>query len=329
MSGRFPSAEEIRSRIALAAPERARLAAYEWESRINGLLHAHGQPLHRSEGYRPFFIVGAPRSGNTLLRRFLMALPGVSIPPETYVLGSCIKLFRANRHLPWEVLVELTLARFEFHFEFYTMNIPTLQPLALQLKRVEPDRRSLALIVDGFYRAHAQANGVECERWGDKTPANISSIWRIDDTFPDGRYVHIVRDGYDAVYSTLELGNRTLRQSVDIWRESIRTVRRFQRGAPDRVLEIRYEDLVTDAGATVKAVCRFLDLAYDPAVMDSEAAAASMGDVTAHAHHRNVAAPVSSRSIGRGRAALSPADGHFVARRIRGLQRRLGYEPRL
>src|SRR5438876_7266314 len=108
----LPSVAEMRSRIAVAAPEAVRLAAYDWGTQLNGLFRFRCHPLHRNEGFRPFFIVGAPRSGNTLLRRFLTSHPDLSIPPETYVLGSCIKVFRANRHLSWELLVELMLARF-------------------------------------------------------------------------------------------------------------------------------------------------------------------------------------------------------------------------
>ena len=38
----------------------------------------------------PLFIIGAPRSGNTLTRRVLMASGQIYIPPETYVIGEIL-----------------------------------------------------------------------------------------------------------------------------------------------------------------------------------------------------------------------------------------------
>ena len=50
--------------------------------------------LHGRQRYRPFFIIGSPRSGNTLLRRLLTAHSQLHVPPETVVLRECILRFR-------------------------------------------------------------------------------------------------------------------------------------------------------------------------------------------------------------------------------------------
>jgi LPS sulfotransferase NodH len=315
----------LRAKAHLLVPESVRVGAHEWSTRANGLLRFGAIPLHRDERYAPVFIVGAPRSGNTLLRRVLAANPALSIPPETYVLGTAVKAFRANRHLPWTLLVDLVLSQFEFHPEFHTMNVPTLGPLAVELKARPRDRRSLAAILDGFYRFHAESNGTPCTRWGDKTPANVSYVRRLDATFPDAQYIHLVRDGYDAIYSTFQLGNRSLPESIEIWRRSVRIMRGFARDVPERVLEVRYESLATDPETTVKSVCGFLGLSFEPAMLASEATARTMGDVTAHAHHRNVGRAISTASIGKGRDAFTAAERRLVTRRIASEQRTLRY----
>ena len=60
-----------------------------WRSRR--IVTGQRVPLNRDEGYRPFFIVGSGRSGNTLMRRVLQTSPELHIPPETFVLGDCIE----------------------------------------------------------------------------------------------------------------------------------------------------------------------------------------------------------------------------------------------
>ena len=56
-----------------------------------------GYRLRGQERYRPFFIIGAARSGNTLLRRVLYAHPEIHIPPETFVLRAAIRKFAAKK----------------------------------------------------------------------------------------------------------------------------------------------------------------------------------------------------------------------------------------
>ena len=48
-------------------------------------------PLRGDERHRPFFIIGVDRSGSTLLRRMLTAHSELHVPPETFVLGDCIR----------------------------------------------------------------------------------------------------------------------------------------------------------------------------------------------------------------------------------------------
>ncbi|MEO7677469.1 MAG: sulfotransferase, partial [Verrucomicrobiota bacterium] len=158
-------------------------------------------PLHRGELHRPFFIVGSGRSGNTLLRRLLQASPEVHIPPETYVLGKVIRAFRKYRWiLPWEQLINLTLAIFEFYPEFDKFEV-SLRPLAQRLQDAPPGSRSLALMLDALYRFHGEQTGKTFSVWGDKTPNNSYALDRIVSVFPRAQFIHILRDGGDVVPS--------------------------------------------------------------------------------------------------------------------------------
>src|SRR5215204_558893 len=72
-------------------------------------------PIHRGEGFSPFFIVGSGRCGTTLLRRILEADPTVHIPPENWVFQTMVRAYRkGSRALLWNDLVNLVLSTFEY-----------------------------------------------------------------------------------------------------------------------------------------------------------------------------------------------------------------------
>jgi hypothetical protein len=131
------------SRVARAVLEGVNVRTVSWAAlqRIRDriafgrVLLPLGIPAQRSQDrYAPFFIVGSGRSGMTLLRRFLIAIDGVHIPPETYVLGPVIGQFWQLRSLRWQELVPILLSRFQFHPEFRAFGLESLLPLVEQLK---------------------------------------------------------------------------------------------------------------------------------------------------------------------------------------------------
>ena len=284
-------------------------------------------PLHRNEPIAPFFIVGAGRSGSTLLRRILLAHPVLHIPPETHVLGDAIHLYRRHRHWPWSQLVRLVLAQFEFQRDFEAFELQ-LRPLVEGLERAPHDDRSCALILDRLYARHASESSSEAPRWGDKSPFNSFHLKPIAAVFPRAVFIHVVRDGCDVVSSLLDA-----ELFVDVWgagrrwAQSIAAVDEFERTHADRVHEVRYEELVSEPVRVVENLCRFLTVERAPGMVDSEGLAERMGDVPRHAHHQRVREPISTSSIGEGRRKLSASDRHSLAPLIDPTLQRLGYPP--
>lgn len=70
---------------------------YDLYKKISKNIYWNSIPLNNNEDYKPFFIIGSGRSGNTLLRRILTKKNGIVIPPETYVLGKVIRLHKAHK----------------------------------------------------------------------------------------------------------------------------------------------------------------------------------------------------------------------------------------
>ena len=96
--------------------------------------------------------------------------------------------------------------------------------------------------------------------WTEKTPTNIFSVGRFLHTFPDGRIIHLVRDPRDVVLS-LTGREHTILSAADLWVASLSAIQNYRED--ERVLEIRYEDLILKSEETLEQVCRHLDIRFD------------------------------------------------------------------
>jgi hypothetical protein len=284
-------------------------------------------PLQRCEDIAPFFIVGSGRCGSTLLRRMLGAGGRVHIPPETYVLSRAIRFFRRNRDRSWPVLVRGVLSLFEYHHQFSTFDI-CLRPLAAELLDLPADQRSLAVIIDRFYRYHARSQNKADVVWGDKTPLYVFHMKAIQALFPRARFIHLLRDGIDVACSRHTAGFDPDLASAGLrWRDAVRAARDFGRSQQQSMIETRYEDLVLRPHDTLEACCRFIGVPYHADMVERTAHVESMGDVPRREHHRNLTRPVNADSIGRGRRTLTPDQRRQLAALIGADVVRLGYDP--
>lgn len=266
----------------------------------------------------PFFIVGNPRSGTTLLRTILCGHSRIYIPNETGFLAHLSeyssrsntrddvqrlvnRIGRMNRE--WSELVD----DFDSFFESLA------------------DTR-LGTILDALYRIKIQPQGAV--RWGDKGPSYVRVIPKIDQIFPTAQFVHIIRDGRDCVLSAMEKwGDRYwYYDTYYLLRSWQRNVTLGQDAAtklgPNRYLEIRYEQLVDQTDATIRRVCRFLGESFEPSMLDHKA----LGEqISAPTGHHEVARTINRQSVDNWRRNMETFD-QKLANRLAGEQlAELGY----
>jgi hypothetical protein len=88
------------------------------------------------------------------------------------------------------------------------------------------------------------------------------------------KVVQLVRDGRAFCCSYLKnrkLPRTKLPEASRAWLKSIKAVDRFHASFPDvSLLGVRYEDLCQDLPGTLKSVCEFLDVRYEPALESNE-----------------------------------------------------------
>jgi len=283
-------------------------------------------PLHRDESIRPFFIIGSGRSGNTLLRRLILSRSLTYVPPETYVLGDVIRSFRRNRRLSWEDVVCLTLGHFEYCPEFKEFGIESLREFSTRAVNIAPEKRSLALLLDELYRYFGERSGVEFVCWGDKTPYNTFSLDHIAAVFPQAKFIYMQRDGCDVVPSYVHAGlYANVEEAARRWVVSNRLALKFQKRNPDKVMAVKYEEMVSRSEEMSENVVRFLDLPARPETDESELIK-KMGDVHSIEHLKRVAMPVDSSSIGKGRRQLTAEQRDSLAPIMDKMLLQMGYE---
>jgi hypothetical protein len=207
----------------------------------------------------PFFIVGSARSGTTLLRLILNAHPDVAVPPESRFV---VELFTGGN----EVDADAFLRRLGAHHRFHTWELPIE---AVRDEIGDATRLAYAAAVGAAFTAYARVQGKS--RWGDKTPRYVQHIPLLAGLWPAARFIHLIRDGRDVArsYADVPFGPKTVGKAARLWAVRVRTGitdgRRLEQG---RYLEINYEDLVDDAEGETKDICDFLELDFDPGMLD-------------------------------------------------------------
>ncbi len=232
----------------------------------------------------PVFIVGAPRSGTTLLQFMLRSHPDLSLPTaESHFI---IPLWRrraefgdlSTRDGVRRVLAEMQRLRPRFLAE--DLHGVRFDVEALAARFHQEGRDSIPALIDGLFAANAAGEGKS--RWGDKTPYYVLHLPLLAELFPDARFVHIIRDGRDAALSmrarARDLNVYNLYHAAKIWEQYVEAGQtEGARLGPQRYFELRYEDLLSDQEGSVRRICEFLDLPFSSAVIEFRKARAEGG----------------------------------------------------
>lgn len=211
----------------------------------------------RGEGIR-FFIVGSARSGTTLLRLMLNAHPEVDVPPESRFIT---EFYRGDT-----VEVDRFLAELSGHPRFKEWDLP-IDTIREEIPAV--DKVPYVSAVNAVYAAHAQVNGKVVI--GDKTPRYVENIPLLAKLYPGARFVHLVRDGRNVTlsYANVPFGPKSVEKAAALWARRVTAGIRDGRTLPGaRYIEMRYEDLVEDAEGEIKSLCDFIEIDFDPGMLD-------------------------------------------------------------
>jgi hypothetical protein len=206
------------------------------------------------------FILGCDRSGTTLVQKMLTSHSQLHI---TYETGYAAMV----RHLHRPKNFEPCLKEVAGFPQFTGVDIDGLREDIQSQGAV--DFADLTALV---YRRIAALNGKS--RWGDKTPAYTRYVLNLAMMFPAAQFIHVVRDPRAVAVSWLPTnwGPNTYWHSGRWWADAVglATVD-LEVLEPWRACTIRFEDVVREPEQTMRVVCDFLELDWDPQVLNTKA----------------------------------------------------------
>ncbi len=247
------------------------------------------------------FVVGYPRSGTTLLRSLLHGHSQVSVTPE----AQFIPLYLRRQSHPWSRFDRDGFVRFLMSHRKFS-HWP-LDPNDVAQRLARSQAGSPVEAVQLLYEMYGELSGKGYVV--DKTPSDLRDLCLLADRFPEARFVHLVRDPLDVVASNLriqEWGLSDHRELAADWHLAMRRAQRARRTlGPARYLQITYEELTADAPAALSSICRFLDLDFEPDMIEAAPANAEAiaGENSFPQHHGNLSSKVETH---RTRVELSP-----------------------
>jgi hypothetical protein len=205
------------------------------------------------------FVVGAPRSGTTMLRLMLDAHPELAIPPETYFITKAQKTWRAAKRKPGENQVEALIESVTGHKRWPDFH---LDPDDFATRVRERNPRVLGEGVRVFYEMYAEK--IDKPRWGDKTPFYVRKMDVIHKVLPEARFIHLIRDGRAVALSIKDLwfGPDTIPECAEFWVDRLDEARQQARSLP-HYIEVIYEDLVRDPEPNLRRIADFIDVPFD------------------------------------------------------------------
>lgn len=124
----------------------------------------------------------------------------------------------------------------------------------------DPEAGFRAFILD-LFAEHAHLD--DKPGWVNKTPRYVMSLPMLQRLFPDMIFIHCIRDPRDVVASMLSRswGPKSAEEGAQFWLACVNRADAFGRSAPDRYIEIRYEELTADPQAVLSRTLGRLGIA--------------------------------------------------------------------
>ncbi|MEQ9643572.1 MAG: sulfotransferase [Alphaproteobacteria bacterium] len=275
----------------------------------------------------PLFIVGCGRSGTTLLRLMLSAHSALAIPEESHFIYQLARkraagFYRGGLEHPacWERLLQF------FHNHEFINRWRIDMSMLMHRLHALPDR-NYRDVFETVFDSYREREGKSI--WGDKTPMHANYMLLVRHFFPNARFIHIVRDGREVALSlmTRKWGPRHISHAGYYWKWLVLAGMSGGHAiGPDNYRQIRFEDLVRDPHSVLQALCHWLQLEFEPAILDYHKTIAAQ-DYAAHGEKaRQLGQPLDTSKLDRWKTAMSVTYQESVLKQAGGLLAHLGYE---
>jgi len=210
------------------------------------------------------FILYDNRSGSTFLSALLNQYEGVCVSIETDLVFQMLE-YKRNIHTIEEKNIFL-----DYLFEktrFRELEIDRSKAA----KAIENVKLSKGELLRVLLEVYFYQNAPDAEYYVVKGPRIYYHIRNLLKYFPEARFIQLVRDGRAVYYSKSKTSsiqymdgdyvncgpmNKNILHAAMLWRRKLRIAESFHQ----HVLDIRYEDLITDAKPAIEKILDYIDV---------------------------------------------------------------------
>lgn len=285
-----------------------------------------------SDNSHCFFILAAPRSGTTLLRLVLSGHPQLYVAPETWFFPFLVRQARSYGDFskPEQVrkyAEDVTAATAESEKPVGEVFKISSEELAQVV--TDAGARNYAQAYAAFMAHLARREGKAV--WGEKTPYYTAYVKLLTACYPKARFIALIRDPRDTVASMLTTpwGRRmfpTVAESSLRWQFAMDGIEQASHRVEEkRWLALRYEDFVRDPAAWTRRLCTFLDVGFEPRMLQFQENGLAQVPEGARSWHQKLAQPISDANVGSWKKNLGAADTGLIELFCAGSMRRWGY----
>lgn len=207
----------------------------------------------------PVFVGGHPRSGTTLLGAMIGAHSDFVCTPESQFKTRVLRHSSIADKGIINMQTAFHLIRKNWRFKIWDLDIHSLP-----YNEIHSYPELIFWIVKVYGEKSGKSNaGI----WVDHTPSNIKNANALLELFPEAKFIHIVRDGRAVASSIMPLdwGANTVDTAARSWVKRLLHYLTVESSLGDKkIIRIRFEDLVQKPETTLRRVCLFLNIDYQP-----------------------------------------------------------------
>jgi glycosyltransferase involved in cell wall biosynthesis len=264
-------------------------------------------PNSQSTASSPIFLIGAERSGTTLLRLMLTAHPAICIPPESLFFVALESKYGAAKDLLPQIE--------DFFNDLYNNNFHrfrewNVDPQLLLANLTNNQQLSYGRAISTVYETYREQFDPTASIWGDKNPFHIYQLGKIRRYFPGVKVILIVRD-FRACYSSVKKlvaqeqergevwqGIKTVAGLTHQWNQVVKIIEKYHQKWEQFYL-VSYEDLVREPSAQLAKICKWVGVDFQESMLEFYQKNAELGLVPVNqmVWHPNTLEPVGSDRI--------------------------------